>query len=76
MHCAHRRALDTMHVALLIVALYHYAVTEFGNFLNVVKPHWYVDGFRVWPNLKKVMTRSVIRSLAVCSDKNIPVPVM
>ena len=36
------RGLDTLHVALVVLAGYHYAVMDFGRYSSLLGPYWYV----------------------------------
>lgn len=36
----HLRILDTVHLIMVTHTVYHYAITNFGDFLGVLKPTW------------------------------------
>ena len=36
------RILDTLHTAFVTHAIYHYAISNFGNVIALLKPTWYV----------------------------------
>ncbi|KAI0808265.1 hypothetical protein C8Q74DRAFT_125893 [Fomes fomentarius] len=51
--------LDTLHVVFLTTAMYHYAVTEFGNFEGILKPVWGLAAMVVVSLISNTMVRGV-----------------
>ncbi|OCH91945.1 hypothetical protein OBBRIDRAFT_489999 [Obba rivulosa] len=51
--------LDCVHMALVMIAVYHYQVTNFENILILLKPHWSISSIPI----VTTMTTGIIRGI-------------